>query len=33
MEIGIHNGTLAIFVALNVLGNAGLMFQVNYTVR
>jgi len=22
MEIGIHNGTLAIFIALNVLGNA-----------
>ena len=24
MEIGIHNGTLAIFIALNVLGNAAM---------
>jgi BASS family bile acid:Na+ symporter len=24
MEIGIHNGTLAVFVALNVLGNAAM---------
>jgi BASS family bile acid:Na+ symporter len=24
MEIGIHNGTLAIFIALNVLGNSGM---------
>jgi len=24
MEIGIHNGTLAIYIALNVLGNAAM---------
>ncbi|HLL17911.1 MAG TPA: bile acid:sodium symporter family protein, partial [Rubrivivax sp.] len=24
MEIGIHNGTLAIFIALNVLGSAAI---------